>query len=247
MKIKSLLLLFLFAFLGTAYGEAYTIVVSPTASNRVLFAVEMLNKSLKSNNFEVSINHGTKKFNQKEKYILCFEKNDPALKSVLKQLKIQLPDSMKKEGFFITTTRNKTLICGTDGSGVIYGCREIIDRLQKEKKLDLPASYTDAPEMVMRGTCIGMQKPTYLPGRTVYEYPYTPETFPWFYDKKQWIEYLDMLVANRMNSLYLWNGHPFASLVKLKEYPFAVEVSDETFKKNEEIYSFLTREADKRG
>ena len=39
-----------------------------------------------------------------------------------------------------------------------------------------------------------------------------------------------MLVANRMNSLYLWNGHPFASLVKLKDYPFALEVDEETFK-----------------
>ena len=34
----------------------------------------------------------------------------------------------------------------------------------------------------------------YLPGRGVYEYPYTPESFPWFYDKEQWIKYLDMLV-----------------------------------------------------
>lgn len=50
-----------------------------------------------------------------------------------------------------------------------------------------------------------------------------------------------------MNSLYLWNGHPFASLVKLEEYPFAVEVDEETFKKNEEMFSFLTAEADKRG
>ncbi len=56
-----------------------------------------------------------------------------------------------------------------------------------------------------------------------------------------------MLVANRMNSLYLWNGHPFASLVKLEDYPFALEVDEETFKKNEEMFSFLTEEADKRG
>src|SRR5699024_1966319 len=48
-------------------------------------------------------------------------------------------------------------------------------------------------------------------------------------------------------SLYLWNGHPFASLVKLDDYPYAVEVSDETFKKNEEMYRFITREANKRG
>ena len=99
----------------------------------------------------------------------------------------------------------------------------------------------------MRGTCIGLQKTVYLPGHAVYEYPYTPENFPWFYDKAEWIKYLDMMVENKMNSLYLWNGHPFASLVKLKDYPFALEVDEETFKKNEEIFSFLTHEADKRG
>jgi hypothetical protein len=207
----------------------------------------MLNKSLKSNSFEVNSKAWTKKINHKEKYIFAFEKSDPNAPELLKKLKIQLPQNLKKEGFHIETKGNVTIICGTDGNGVIYGCREIIDRLQNSKKLDLPLSMTDAPEMVMRGTCIGMQKTTYLPGRTVYEYPYTPESFPWFYDKAQWIEYLDMLVANRMNSLYLWNGHPFASLVRLKDYPFAVEVDDETFKKNEEIYTFLTKEADRRG
>jgi hypothetical protein len=101
--------------------------------------------------------------------------------------------------------------------------------------------------MVLRGACIGVQKPTYLPGRGVYEYPYTPESFPWLYDKTLWIRYLDSLMANRMNSLYLWNGHPFSSLVRLKDYPYAIEVDDATFKKNEEIFRFLTDEANKRG
>ena len=247
MKFRSFVLYFLLIFSGVIYAEPIHLLISQTASNRVQFAEQMLGKSLKSKNFEVIFKTEIKKFNKNEKYILAFEKNDPALKPLLKRLKIQLPDSMKKEGFFIRTIQHTTLICGTDGNGVIYGCREIIDRLQNEKKLDLPVSFTDAPQMVLRGTCIGMQKSTYLPGRTVYEYPYTPETFPWFYDKKEWIQYLDMLVANRMNTLYLWSGHPFASLVRLKDYPFAVEVSDETFKKNEEIYRFLTKEADKRG
>ena len=130
--------------------------------------------------------------------------------------------TLKKEGFQITTVGSKG-------------------------KLNLPEKLTDGPEMVLRGACVGLQKMTYLPGHGVYEYPYTPESFPWFYDKEQWIKYLDMLVANRMNSLYLWNGHPFASLVKLKDYPFALEVDEETFKKNEEMFSFLTEEADKRG
>jgi hypothetical protein len=152
-----------------------------------------------------------------------------------------------KEGFTIFSSKNDILIGGADPSGVLYGCLELASQIKSTGKLPSSIALTDQPEMVLRGACIGLQKPYYLPGRTVYEYPYTPETFPWFYDKKLWIQYLDSLVENRMNSLYLWNGHPFASLVRLKDYPYAVEVDDATFKKNEEIFRFLTTEADKRG
>ena len=107
------------------------------------------------------------------------------------------------------------------------------DKISSEGKIPNKIQLVDHPEMVLRGTCIGIQKPTLLPDRGTYEYPYTPEIFPWLYDKDLWLRYLDMMVENRYNSLYLWNGHPFASLVKLKEYPFAVEVRYEDFKKNE--------------
>ena len=137
-------------------------------------------------------------------------------------------------------------VTGNDATGVIYGCVELAERIKTTGTLDVSAT-TESPQMVMRGTCIGLQKPVYLPGHGVYEYPYTPENFPWFYDKAEWIKYLDMMVENKMNSLYLWNGHPFASLVKLKDYPFALEVDEETFQKNVEMFSFLTKEADRRG
>lgn len=153
----------------------------------------------------------------------------------------------KKEGYSIVTQNAVTWIKGSDATGLMYGCLEFAAQLKKLKAYPKTLNITDAPEMVLRGQCIGLQKSTYLPGRNVYEYPYTPETFPWFYDKKLWLQVLDSMVDNRMNSLYLWNGHPFASLVKLKDYPYAVEVDDATFKKNEEIYRFITSEADKRG
>ena len=153
---------------------------------------------------------------------------------------------LKKEGFRITSKKKNIFIDGYDGSGVIYGCNELAEYAALHHDINI-GNMVQNPEMVLRGSCVGLQKTVYLPGHQVYEYPYTPENFPWFYDKKQWIEYLDMLVDNKMNSLYLWNGHPFASLVKLKDYPFAVEVDEDTFKKNEDIYSFLTKEADRRG
>ena len=161
--------------------------------------------------------------------------------------KNQSLDSLAREGFTIQSSGKTIYAAGADNSGTLYACMELIDRLKMDGKLPKEINMTDQPEMVMRGTCIGLQKTIYLPGRTVYEYPYTPENFPWFYDKDLWIKYLDILVENRYNSLYLWNGHPFASLVKLKDYPYAVEVDEETFRKNEEVFAFLTEEADKRG
>ena len=159
------------------------------------------------------------------------------------QIALSCKHSGKAEGYQISRNRQKISIIGNDPSGVIYGCVELAERIRQGKD----PIVDESPQMVMRGTCIGLQKTVYLPGHAVYEYPYTPENFPWFYDKEEWIRYLDMMVENKMNSLYLWNGHPFASLVKLKDYPFALEVDEETFKKNEEIFSFLTHEADRRG
>lgn len=152
------------------------------------------------------------------------------------------------EGFSLERKGKRISIHGNDGPGCIYGANRLLEEWQMDPTLSgLPTVVTDAPQMVMRGTCVGLQKTEYLPGHRVYEYPYTPENFPWFYDKALWIRYLDLLASCNMNTLYLWNGHPFASLVKLPDYPFAPEVDDETMQLNQDMFSFLVDEADRRG
>jgi hypothetical protein len=138
-------------------------------------------------------------------------------------------------------------VSAADDSGLLYGCLDLAGRVRELGKLPESKAYTDYPGMTLRGVCVGMQKTYILPGRKIYEYPYTPELFPWFYDKRMWTEYLDSLVANRMNTLYLWNGHPFSSLVKLKDYPEAIEVPDNVFAQNVEMFHWLTAECDRRG
>ena len=153
-----------------------------------------------------------------------------------------LPDSLKeklvnREHFIIYRKSSKGAISliGMDESGVLYGCMTLLAHRQWLK--EEPFFFADGPKMVMRGTSVGLQKTTYLPGHDIYEYPYTPESFPWFYDKKLWLNYLDMMAENRYNALYLWNGHPFSSLVKLKDYPYALEVDETTFqKKRGDVY-----------
>ncbi len=160
---------------------------------------------------------------------------------------IDISGQGKPEGYTIIRKGKIISIVGNDGSGCIYGANRLREDYAMNPGQSGPDVVSDAPDMVMRGACVGLQKTEYLPGHRVYEYPYTPENFPWFYDKELWLRYLDMLADANMNTLYLWNGHPFASLVKLDDYPFAPEVDDATMVKNQEMFSFLVDEADRRG
>ncbi len=151
------------------------------------------------------------------------------------------------EGFQVHASPDQIRIRAEEDSGLLYGCLALERRISADAALPADWQFRDAPAFRLRGTCFGMQKPTVLPGRHVYEYPYTPELFPFFYDKDYWREYLDFLVDQRINTLYIWNGHPFASLVKLPDYPYAVEVPPEVFDRNVEMFRYITAEADRRG
>ena len=175
-------------------------------------------------------------------------KNIPTLDKGWKvKISIANDNNLPAEGFTISRKGKTVTITGNDASGAIYGANRLAEYYKLNGDINISADITEAPEMKIRGGCIGLQKTYYLPGHKVYEYPYTPENFPWFYDKELWIKYLDMLAADNMNAVFLWNGHPFASLVKLDDYPFAPEVDDATMEKNQEMFSFLTTEAAKRG
>jgi hypothetical protein len=243
--MKYLSLLFLTFCVTFASAQNITIVRDANAP-RAQYGAEKLSETATAKGFKVTFADKTPK-KSKDKVIVIGEKGTDFWKQNAKTAKIDDSQLTKKEGFQIRTQENFIYVEGTDATGALYGALELADRIKTSGEIPSEINIEDSPEMVLRGSCIGVQKPVYLPGRDVYEYPYTPESFPWFYDKKLWTKYLDMMVDNRLNSLYLWNGHPFASLVKLKDYPFALEVSEEDFKKNEEIYNYLTVEANKRG
>lgn len=225
--------------------EEIILIYDQPASNRELFAIEHLSKVLRQNNYNCLIGQITD-IDTSKPYIYIGNLSDSDYLASAQKLGFQSAELSKKESYNILSSSKKTIISGFDDTGVLYGCLKLGEDIKETGKL-ANNNYSEAPEMVLRGTAVGLQKPEFLPGRDVYEYPLTPENFPWFYDKELWIKYLDLLVENRFNSLYLWNGHPFASLVQLEDYPYAVEVSDSTFKLNKSMYDFISNEADKRG
>ena len=156
------------------------------------FGVEKLKTALNVAGYKVTLNKSIAKNGYQ---IVVGLATDPTFQKLTLGQKVTLAASFSKESFELLKQPTSPLfIAGADASGALYGCLELAEQLKKNQRLPQQLSLKDQPEMVLRGTCIGVQKPVYLPGREVYEYPYTPETFPWLYDKMQWIRSLDMMV-----------------------------------------------------
>ena len=177
--------------------------------------------------------------------ILLATRHDALLAPYDKQIPDFWPDA--KEAFLLRRLNNTIIIAGYDPSGVLYGALELSDRIAKTHSLPTELDYEDHPQLKLRGTAIGLQKPELSYDNAEYDYRYTPEEFPFFYDKAAWTKFLDQLVEQRYNTLYLWNGHPFTSLLKLPKYPEAQELPTAQLEQNIAMFRWLTAEADKRG
>ncbi len=234
--LAAMILLTLSPAMTVTGAERIAIVVDTEASPRARFGTERLNQTLIQTGYETSIVPPAEQDVDDRKVILRITK-DPTGQG-----------RHSSEGYSLRREKqNVYSITGFGDSGVLYGCLELARRVAEIGALPTELDVAESPAFKLRGPCIGMQLTSLLPGRDTYEYPYTPENFPFFYDEDHWITFLDKLVEQRLNTLYLWNGHPFASLVKLQDYPYALEVSEEVYQRNVEMYRRLTQEADKRG
>lgn len=164
-------------------------------------------------------------------------------------------DGVVEQGFRLHTDGATVTITAPTTVGQLYGLVELAQRIRdpdcyQRGVLDAePWTLVDAPAMAYRGYCLGLQRPVgYFEDHRAYDWPITPEHFPWFYDRACLRRVLDRLARHRANVLYLWNGHPFASVVDLTErYPEAPEVDADQLAANVDQYRWLCTEARKRG
>src|SRR3984885_14377382 len=228
---RTALLLFAAVFSSAAAYATPRVETSAAASPREQFAAERLRAAVAD-------------LPGKETILLA-TRRDPLLARYDKEIRDLWPGA--KEAFLLKRIGNTIVVAGYDPSGVLYGTEELIDRIHASHALPSQLDFEDHPQLKIRGAVIGLQKPEITYEGAEYDYPYTAQNFPWFYDKAAWTRYLDQLAEQRMNALFLWNGHPFTSLLKLPKYPEAQELSDAQLEQNMAMFRWLTAEADKRG
>ena len=232
MKVRqALALTFLLAGSVAWAAQHPAVETSKNATPRELFAAERMRAALA----HVS----------GHEHIYLATRHDPLLARFDKQVPDLWPRA--QEAYVLKRMGDTIIVAGFDPSGVLYGAEELVDRIHAMGRLPEKLEFEDHPQLKIRGAVIGLQKPELTYENAEYDYPYTPKDFPWFYDKTQWTAYLDTLVQQRTNALFLWNGHPFTSLLKLPKYPEAQELPDAQLQQNIEMFRWLTAEADKRG
>jgi len=230
------------------------ILTSGAASRRIEFGISLLEKELAKAGYSVSRGvispeyHRYREIAGEKIYVGCRGRDRFITWLEEQEVLLYHGREPQQEGFCLESCPGRlTVVVGGDETGALYGCQELAGRIAGAGELPRNLAYYDAPEFKLRGPCLGLQKTKIEPPRLTYEYPITPDRFPWFYDKELWHKFLDRLVSYRCNVLYLWSGHPFSSLVKLDEYPEALEVTEAEYELNRAMFRWLTEECDQRG
>ncbi|NUQ61417.1 MAG: hypothetical protein HUU20_02945 [Pirellulales bacterium] len=229
---------------AAAVGEDRTmkIVVSPAIGARATYGVEQLQAALQRLGYRVDVERAAGLETPAGAIRVGTASQSEGFRKMLGG------QTETEEGFALAIRPDRSaVVAGAGDAGALYGCLELAERLEAAAgQFPEPAEFRDAPKLRLRGPCLGLQRPEPGMDGSRYDYCYLPETFPWFYDRAVWIKYLDLLAQHRFNAVYLWNGHPFTSILKLPKYPDAQEVATPQLEANIELFRWLTAEADRR-
>jgi hypothetical protein len=175
-----------------------------------------------------------------ERLTKTFQKHNLTEDSIKINFEID-PDLDHEESYSINVSHQRINISGADAVGLMYGCLELSDRIDRFKNIPADLTISESPQMRWRGVCLLLMK------LGTYNYPVTLQDFPFFYDKNLWIAYLDFLAANKFNYIALWNGHPFAYFVRMKKYPEAqAGIPEGLVDRNNEMLHWLVAESGRR-
>jgi hypothetical protein len=131
---------------------------------------------------------------------------------------------LAKEGYAIRRITNGAItrwwVIGNDAPGAMYAGLDVADSVKIDGNLINVADKQVNPNLAVRGikfnAALDDRTPSYEDKSTAAQYS-TPD----MWDIVFWQRFLDQMARSRMNSLSLWNRHPFPSMVKVPEYPKA--------------------------
>ena len=146
----------------------------------------------------------------------------------------------ESEAFSITPSEKQIAIIGGDERGLVYGSLSLAEAVQNGVALDKIKGIEEKPNYSLRAVKFDLPWDTY---RHSYALDLHMETCK---DLNYWEAFLDMMAENRLNSLTLWNLHPYTFMIKPKNFPEASPFSDAELAEWKALYAGIFKMAKER-
>jgi hypothetical protein len=144
------------------------------------------------------------------------------------------------EAFSVKSSGTQILIEGGDERGLIYGSLSVAEDIRNGIRLEKLQSRKEQPHYSLRAVKFDLPWDTY---RHSYALDLHYQTCR---DTAYWKAFLDMMAENRLNSLSLWNLHPYTFMIKPKNFPEASPFSDAELKEWKSLFNAIFRMAKER-
>lgn len=218
MKNKLLSLLLVVGFVSN--GIAQRVYIQQTiASPQSAYAARQLTKALLARHYTVTPTAGSAAYTLR--LVITNGQTDP-------------------EAYSIDRQKNGLIITGGDARGLIYGSLSVAEELQNGVTLSQLSARREKPHFPLRAIKFDLPWDTY---RHSYSLDQHIETCR---DTAYWARFLDMMVANRFNTLSLWNLHPYTYMIRPTNFPEASPFNDTEFKKWQALHRAIFRMASER-
>ena len=131
--MKKLFLLITFFLATSAYcNQTISIVSTPDATPRIQFGIERLSSALQDAGYEITKSEETVITQNRPLIVIGTYNKSPFFDSIsLSDFKTIKNGEIGNEGFILKSKEKITFIAGGGDSGTLYGCLELIDRIEK--------------------------------------------------------------------------------------------------------------------
>ncbi|HZG24054.1 MAG TPA: glycoside hydrolase family 20 zincin-like fold domain-containing protein, partial [Chitinophagaceae bacterium] len=123
--------------------------------------------------------------------------------------------SVGAEAFSVATNRKRITVTGGDDRGLIYGSLSVAEDIRNGIRLENIKAKNEKPNYPLRAVKFDLPWDTYRHSMALDLHMETCK------DVDYWKAFLDMMAENRLNSLSLWNLHPYTFMIKPKNFPEA--------------------------
>lgn len=149
-------------------------------------------------------------------------------------------EKLGSEAFSVVTDGKRITITGGDNRGLIYGSLSLAEDLRNGIGLEKIKPRTEQPHYSLRAVKFDLPWDTY---RHSYALDLHLETCK---DVNFWKAFLDMMAENRLNSLSLWNLHPYTFMIRPKNFPEACPFSDSELNEWKKLFTSIFQMAKER-